>query len=1042
MNLPGISIKRPVSVIMTILVIVMIGTVSLSKLEMDLLPDLNMPIAVATARYEGAGPKEIESLVARPFEAVLSTVSNLESIETLSYDEYCLAILHFTSSTNMDFATLEMREKLDLAETMLPQGVDDILVMRIDPNNFNATMEIGVSSAMEHSDLTRLLNDQILNKLERLDGVASVSLTGGTEQEMQILLNEDQLRLYGLNASYISRMLGAENLDLPAGQMESSGKNIYLKTKGEFSSIKDIGAMLLTMPTGGHVFLRDIAEIRLAEKEQSSLSFIDGKLALTLAVQKQSNANTVMVSRAVREQIERMESLHPNVHFFIIYDGSRYISQAIRTVTDAALQGGLLAILILYLFLRNIRATLIIGLSIPVSIVSTFVLMYFAGIQINLLSLGGLALGIGMLVDNAIVVLENIYRYRWDGMNKKEAAEKGAKEVMLAISASTLTSVVVFIPIVFIEGVTGRVFKEMALTITFSLLSSLIIAITFVPMVASHILNLEYKVHERGKVNVWTRALDAWERFYQSVLTRYRSQLRRCLAKKNATLGVAIILMFLSLSSAFLIGYEYFPSMDEGYVSIHVSLPRGSSLSETHEVAMAVQSRLHQVPEVKSIVMSIGEGGAILDRSTVENAAITAGIGKIGDRKRPLREITDDIRKNLRHIPGAVIQLSNSGNIMGISLGTSVVEIRLFGEDMDRLRFMAGDLKERLAEVDGIRDIESSVEDLTEEAVIHIDRSKAALYQLTTAQVADSVLSSLNGSIATQYQYRGSQIDVRVSSSQYKANSLEALKSVALSSPLGVSIPLSEIAEIKMEKTPATILRYDQKRCVTLTAGTNGKALNQITRDIEKALECYDFPKGYTYGFGGQQEELYKSFDDLFMALILAACIVYMLLAAQFESFIYPFTIMMSVPLSLTGGLLALFLTGKTLSIPSFIGIIILVGIVVNNAIVLVDTINRFRQNGMSREEAIFEAGPQRLRPILMTTLTTVLGMVPMALGAGEGSEIQSPLAVVVIGGLSLSTFVTLLVIPSLYAWLDDLQMALRNKHRRFNRSDHPVSPQ
>jgi HAE1 family hydrophobic/amphiphilic exporter-1 len=601
--------------------------------------------------------------------------------------------------------------------------------------------------------------------------------------------------------------------------------------------------------------------------------------------------------------------------------------------------------------------------------------MYFAGIKLNLLSLGGLALGVGMLVDNAIVVLENIYRHRSEGRSMKEAAEKGTREIMLAISASTLTSVVVFLPIVFIEGITGTIFKEMALTITFSLLSSLLIAITFIPMVASRILKLEYRLEGRRSLGTWL--MDIWDKQYQRLYRGYKRLLCGCIKRKAATIGTASVIMALSLISAVLIGYEYFPSMDEGYITLEVSLPRGSSLSETHEIAMVVQDRLDEIPEIRSIVMNLGAGGFVLDRSTTENAVITAGIGKAGERKRSIKQISDDIRKEMKDIPGAIIEITDSGNVMGFSLGSNEVEIRLYGEDMDKLRSMSEDLSAMVKGIEGIRDVTCSVEEEALEAVIHINRSKAALYHLTTAQIADSVITAVNGSVATQYQYRGSQIDVRVSSGTMGTKSIEALKSVALKSALGVSIPLSEIAEIKIEKTPATILRNNQRRCVTITAGTNGRALNHITRDIEKRFKGYTFPSGYSYGFGGQQEELFRSFDDLALALVLAVFIVYMLLASQFESLLHPFTIMLTVPLSLTGGLIALLITGYTLSIPSFIGIIILVGIVVNKHIVLIDTINRLREEGHTREEAVLKAGPLRLRPILMTTLTTLLGMLP-----------------------------------------------------------------
>lgn len=1030
MNLPRLSIRRPIAIIMIILSIALIGSVSLSKLKLDLLPELNMPIAVVTAKYEGAGPKEIERLITIPFEEVLTTVTDLKSIETVSTSEYCLCILYFNDNTDMDFATLEMREKIDLAKTYLPQGVTDIMVMRIDPNNLQSTFELGISSDMKLEDLTRLVEDQIINKMERVSGVASAKISGGLVQEIRIELIKERLAVYGLNESAIAQYIMTENLNIPAGSIETAGMEIYLRTIGEFKSIEDINNLIVPTGTGTTVFLKDIANVNLVDVEKTSESYINGRLSLNLSIQKQSNANTVQLCKAVRNELVKLEKSYPDLDFSIIYDSSNYISKALDTVAESALQGGILAVIILYLFLRNFRATLIIAVSMPVSIITSFVLMYFSGITLNLISLAGFALGIGMLVDNSIVVLENIYRFRNEGKGIIEAAEFGTREVMLSISASTLTTIIVFVPIIFVEGMTGKIFKEMGLIITFSLMASLIIAITFLPMMASKLLNNQ-KIANTRKKSILTKLFDGWESFYGHICSLYKKLLSYTLRRQGLVIIIAIILFTFSVLSLPIIGFEYFPAMDEGIITVEVILPKGSTINETHNMAFVVQDNIKSISEVKGINMTIGSAGFVLDRAGTEKAVINVDIGSIENRARSIKAIADDIRDKVSKIAGAQIKVIDDSRIMGFTIGYNDVDIRVSGEDTDTLAEISNDLVDILKGIDGIQNLQSSVDQQIEEASIIIDRSKALLFGLTPAQVGQSIQAGVNGILATRYQYRGSDINVVICTLDGKLKSLQDIKNISIQSPLGARIPLSELAQISLEKSPPNIIRNDQKKTVTLTADLKGRSLNKVTDDIDKAFLKYDFPAGYSYSYGGQQKDFIDSFDALFDALILSVIIVYMLLAAQFESLLHPFTILLTVPLALTGAIIALLITGKSLSIPAFIGIIILVGIVVDNAIVLIDSVNRYREEGLSKEEALIKAGPLRLRPILMTTLTTILGMLPMAITRKEGSEIQIPLAIVIIGGLTVSTLVTLIVIPSFYLTFENLREKLKNKGLR-----------
>lgn len=1024
MSLPGVAIRRPIAIIMIILSISLIGVVSLSKLKLDLLPDLNMPVAVVTARYEGAGPKEIERLITKPFEEVLTTVSELKSIETVSTNEYCLCILYFNDNTDMNFATLEMREKIDLAKTYLPQEVEDIMVMRIDPNNFQSTFEIGITSKTEIENLTRIVEDQIINRLERISGVASAKLSGGIVSEVRIELIPEQVNLYGLSEYSVSQYIMTENLNIPAGSIDSAGMSIYLKTVGQFKSLEELRNLSIPTNSGTIVFLKDIADISINRKEKTSESYINGVPSLNISVQKQSNANTVLVCREIQKEIKILSEVYEEMDFKIIYDSSTYIDQAINTVTESAIQGGILAMLILYLFLRNIRATLIIAVSMPVSIVTSFVLMYFSGISLNLISLAGFALGVGMMVDNSIVVLENIYRRRHEGMEMLQAGEIGTKEVMLSITASTLTTVIVFVPIIFVEGMTGKVFKEMGLVITFSLMASLLVAITFLPMMASKILSIEF-----GRKKVFLAKLfDLWDSFYNVVAQNYERLLKASLKRCRTVICISVILFLLSLISLPTIGFEYFPSMDEGIILIEVVLPKGSTLSETNQMAFKIQDRIKDIHEVQSISMTIGNSGYVLDRSTTEKASISVDVGSIEKRKKTIVQISDEIRNKIKDIAGAKIKVNEESRVMGFSIGYSAVDIRILGEDIDTLKRISSDITVILKNIKGIEEPESTIEEEIEEALIKIDRDKALLYGLTTAQVGQAIRIGVNGVISTRYEYRGADIDVVVCTLGNKPANLQDIENISIQSPRGISIPLMELAEIELDRSTPNILRNDQKKTVSITADLKDRSINKVTADIDKALSEYEFPSGYSYSYAGQQKDFIDSFDALFDALILSVIIVYMLLAAQFESFFHPFTILLTVPLALTGALLALLITNKTLSIPAFIGIIILVGIVVDNAIVLVDSINQCRKEGMSVKDAIIKSGPLRLRPILMTTLTTILGMLPMAISRNEGSEIQIPLAIVIIGGLTVSTLITLIVIPSFYMTFENIVDKVKSK--------------
>jgi len=1013
MSLYGFSVKRPITILMITLVVIILGVVSLTKLPLDLLPKIEIPIAIVSTSYQGAGPEEIEKLVTKPIEGAVATVGNIKRVRSISTEGSSIVIAEFNFGTDINFASLEMREKVDLIKGYLPSDIGNPIVMKVDPNAL-PMIQLAVHSEGDIAKLQSMVNDIIKPRIERIDGVANVSLMGGNEKEVSIQVDEVKLQQYGLSIERLIQAISAENLNLPAGQISKGDKKITLKTVGEFTSLKEIKEVPIPLATGGVIHLRDIAQVSIIDKEKTTLSKINGEYGLNLSIQKQSGANTVRVSDAVNKELQKIKEEYPAIKMTTVLDQAEYIRTSIMNVFKNALFGAALAILILYIFLRDLKTTLIISVSIPVSIIATFILLYFGKITINVMTLGGLALGVGMLVDNSIVVLENIYRLNEEGMNSTEAAIEGAKEVSMAVVASTLTTIVVFLPIVFVEGMTATIFKELAYTVTFSLLMSLLVSLTLIPMLTSKSLGKK-KRRERK---------DIFHKFFGSMEAVYNKVLKWSVSHRGLSILIALGIFLGTMAPIFILGGEFFPPIDEGYFMVNVSLPEGSSIQETNKVIEQVEKKLSSIEEVETVFSTVGVssftsssfGAAMTSKGTV-NVVLK---GK-KDRKRSTFEVADQVRERIKNIPGAKISIDVASNIMG-SLGGDPVNISIKGDELDQLEKISKDFKDIVESVPGTREVKTSYEEGAPEVRIVLDKDMASQFGLTTYQVANAVRSNVSGVTASRYKYEGTEIDIVVKGQRTGAENISTIKSLPISTPLGVSIPLGEIAQVEFGKGPVAINREGQSRVIRVTAQIIGRDMESVVKDIEAKIADYDMPYGYDYSFQGQHEQLTKAYNDLGLSLVLAIVLVFIILASQFESFIYPFVIMLSVPLSFSGAALALLLTGKSLSVPAVVGALILAGIVVNNAIVLVDYINTLRRKGVSRDEAVLKAGPTRLRPILMTTLTTVLGLIPLAIGKGEGSELESPMAVAVIGGLLLSTLLTLVFIPVMYSIADDFK--------------------
>ena len=1029
MFVSGMSVKRPVTTLMFMFIAILLGFVSLSRLPVDLYPQIEVPVAIVTVDYPGVAPQEMETLVTRPIEQAVSTVSNLNMVESFSSEGTSIIVVQFEYGTDMDFAALDMREKVDLVKGALPDGASSPLVLKIDPNAM-PIIELSMAADMPVDRLQSIIEDNIISRLERLEGVASVDSFGGQEREVRVKLDPVRMSQYGISVAQVQNILRSENLNLPGGRVQRGNQELLIRTMGEFSSIEEIKNLPITLRTGEAIRMVDIAEVDLQFKDVSSLSRFNGETSIGLSITKQSVANTVIVAQRVIEEVGKLRSEFPDITMEIAVDQSEFINSSISNVTKNALYGGLLAVIILFLFLRNIRSTFIVAIAIPVSIISTFALMYFGDLSINLISLGGLALGVGLLVDNSIVVLENIYRLAEEGKDIKKASVEGAKQVGMAVFASTMTTVAVFLPIVFVEGFTAIIFKQLSYTVTFSLLASLVIALTVVPMLSSKILRVgEQKTRKRKGIGLGI-ILDGFSKAIDGVNNFYSSLLKSALRHRLISVIIALVVLISSLFLVTMVGSEFFPMEDEGSFSVQIEMPFGASLNETDEMVKRVEEIVNQIPEKSRVFTRVGgSSGFNLTASNTSN--VNVNLKPISERERETAEIVQWVRRETQSIAGAEITVSETSAMSGGFGGGTPISIDVKGDNLETLEEIATQFRDIIRNVPGTSEVSIGVEDGDPEARVVIDRSRASIYGVSAAEVANSLRASIEGVRATSLKMMDSEIDVIVSLDESVKSSVENMKQIEILTSTGRIVTLGQIADVEFGNSPTQIRRSSQVRTISVTSGIYGRDLGSIVSDIEKELERYPMPDGYTYSFSGEQEQMAEAFSGLILALVLSIIIVYMILASQFESLLHPFTVILSVPFALSGGFIGLFITGKALSVPAFIGIIMLAGIVVNNAIVLIDYINQTREAVSSRTEAIIKAVKDRFRPIMMTTLTTVLGLVPIAIGGAEGGNTIAPLAIVVIGGLTLSTVFTLSFIPVVYSLFDDLSIKIKKVLKR-----------
>ncbi|GAA0468454.1 efflux RND transporter permease subunit [Alkalibacillus silvisoli] len=1010
MRLVNTSIKRPVGVIMIVLAILAMGFISFRNLPVDLYPDIDLPIAVVATSYDEAAPQEVEELVTRPLEDSLSTIEGVDTIQAQSQPGSSLVMIMFSMDTDLDQALLNVRESVDQVSGMLPSGANEPSVLRFDPQQM-PVMWVGLTGD-DQATLQNLAEEEVEPNFERQEGVGSVTIEGGEAEEIQVELDHERLNQFGLSSQEVMEAVQNANQSASLGVIERGTQELQLRIPGEYESIDEIRETLLQTQEGDFLRLEDIATVEQRTLDSNEKTLVNGQNAVVMNILKQTDANTVGVSDEIIASMDNIRGDLPEaVELDVVFDTADFIRTSIDSVFQNILIGAAFAVIVLLLFLKSFRATLVIGLSIPIAVITAFTLMYFTGETVNVLTMGGLALGIGMMVDSSIVILEHIYTYRERGYGIKEAARRGATEIAPAVIASTTTTLVVFLPIVFVDGIASEIFTPLALTVAFALIASLAASVTLIPMLSSKLLT---KAIDQGGRRYWfDRLLDRIIRVYQKVL-RGVLKFRKTMILGTFTLVVGSLFLLPQLGAAFI------PEADQGQIEISMETPTGTNIETTTESAEQINEIVAEDEDIiESNFVTIGSGGGMgMGGGGANNANYMIQLIPSGERDRTTEQVVQDWDEKAQEIAGAEINV----NAMGANIsGGDPIQIEITGDDYEVLEEIADEFVDIISDVEGIHNPMTSAEEGRPEMQVLVDRDVASEYGLTYEQVMGQVQMELLGQVATQYRSGGEELDVRVLTPEDQRQTIEDIENITIQSPTGASLALSDIAELVQEEGPASLTRQNQQRTVNVTSGIVDRDLGSVTGDIQNLLSGVDLPDGYNYSMGGEAEDMAEAFEDLAIALLFSIFLVYAVMAVQFENFLHPFVIMFSLPATIVGVIFGLFVTGLPFSIPAFIGIIMLAGIVVNNAIVLVDYINILRGKGKERFEAILEAGANRLRPILMTTLTTVLGMIPLSIGLGEGAEAQQPLAVVIIFGLTISMLFTLLLIPVVYTLFDDL---------------------
>lgn len=1016
MKLVAFCIKHRVTTIMACIIVTIFGVMGFSQLPLAMMPDIELPMAMIFSTYT-AGPQEVEKLVTSKLEAACATVSGMDELQSISTENMSLVMVTFADGTNMDSAMTDLRDKLDQAKSGLPDDAADPVVMAMDVE----AMPVMVI-ALKGSDLATLqavAEDTISPALERIDGVASVDIQGGFSNEIAVETYSEKLAGYGLSLSYIAQILSAENVAIPAGSVDSGANTLSVRTDGEFSSAEDVADCLIPLPTGGSVRLGEVADVYLKSQDRATIAKMNGEDCVILSVNKQSGINTVAAARNVQKEMKKISADNPALNWTAVMDQSDFVNLAVRSAIVNIVLGVLLAAAVLYFFLRDWGATLVISISMPLCIVSVFLIMQLLDITMNMMSLGGIAMGVGMIVDNSIVVLENIFRYRSDGYDIYDSCTQGTGEVGLSIIASTLTTVAVFLPLGLTDGIVGMMFYDFCLTICTLIFMSLVVSLTIVPLLSYMLLGSSRKnlqanaaaMTAAGGKLAWRGRLMNW----------YRNRLRYFITHRKTAMLTSLILLAVFGVSIAISGFEMIPSVDQSSISLTLSLPVGSEVEEAQHIAERVVDVVTEtVPEMDSVYYATG-GGTMSSMTGDTSTSVRVNLVPISERSRSAEEIGNTLRDDLSNIAGAEISVSSAGMMDMSAMTGSPINVTLSGNDYDELQEAAAALTKKISAIPDATDVTSSAADQVPEVDVTLRRDVAARYGLTAAAIGSAVRSQLTGSTATTLKVNGEELKVVVRGETDAGKSLDSLRSMPITTALGSSVPLNMVADVNVVMAPQTINRLNQSRTITITGESRSDDATGIAKAVQQVVDDYELPQSVSLEVSGESSEMMSSFRSLGNALIVAIGLVYFVLASQFESFLLPVIVMMILPVSLVGSLSTQFLFGMKISIVAFVGVIMLAGVVVNSSIVLVDYIKTRRLRGEEKNEAILNACPRRVRPVLMTALTTILGLVPMAAGMGEGSELMRPMAICMVTGMVISTVVTLLFTPVYYSVLDSL---------------------
>lgn len=1019
--LSKISIKRPVTTVMIILMVFLGGLVAREYLEIAFMPSIDYPVIAVSTSYEGAGPEEVEEMVTKPLEKTLSTVSGVRNIRSYSSLGYSQITLEFKDGVDLDKKTNDVRDKLEMA--YLPDDAGKPSIYKYDIQQETSSMTVGIRSANYNAyTLYNLVNDRIKNRFESIEGISAVEIWGGRQYEINVTVDPVVLSGYGITIDDISNAISRENANAGAGSVTQGNSSMQLRALGQYKSEEDIKNVPIVTKQGNIIHVSDVADVKKVEKEQNIKSIINGEEGIVLSISKQSDANIVTVSDNIQKEINALQAEFSDLNIELLNSTSDYIKSAIGGVTSTAFESAIVAVFILLLFLRDYKSSLIIGVSIPTSIMATYGLMYLTGITMNIISMGGIVIGIGMLVDNSVVVLENINTYYKRGYTPEDAAYYGTKEVSMAVTASTLTSVAVFGPIAFVPGMVGAIVKDLSLTICFALTASLVVSLTFVPMACSKLLSRQEKRRRLKKRFIFAFLGDICLKFLNGLDVVYRKVLSLALRHRIKTTVLVIVVFIASLCTYPFLTSGLMGETDEGTCSVYIYMPEGTKFEKTQEMLYRALDLIGDIPEVQSSV-AMANGTYV---------SINYQFCDKKERTRSTGQIADEIKLKLSDIAGVSLNVYASGMAMGSMGSGSDLYLTVKGNDNETLRQAGKEIVQLLSTIPGAENVKSSLDDAVAEGNIIINREKAAKYGVTTSSVANAVSAAVSGVTATTIKADGTETDVKIKYDGDSAKYLNDVKSITIPTQDGRLIPITEVAEFAIGDSATTISRENLQRYITITGRFNNLEMSQVQEAVQEKLDNYIMPQGCSYSFGGNLETMNEMMKALTIVLIVSVLLVYMIMASQFESLLYPFIIMFSMPIAITGGMLGLFVTRQSITAMSMLGFIMLIGMVVNNAIVLVDYTNQLRRNNnLGCNEALLEAGPARLRPILMTTLTTIIGIMPMVFSQDSGMETQRPLAIVVIFGLTLSTVITLVFIPVLYSGVT----GVRNRVVRFIRN-------